>query len=73
MLDAREYLAEKGKLEDESTEDVLYEKIWNRYKLLDGYTEDNFGRMEDLLDQAEREEKQRVEEKAEEMEEKYSQ
>ena len=26
MLDAREYLAEKGKLEDESTEDVLYEK-----------------------------------------------
>ena len=29
--------------------------------------------MEDLLDQAEREEKQRVEEKAEEMEEKYSQ
>ncbi len=73
MLKAKDYLAEKGKLEEESTKYTLDEKIWDRWRLFNKYRLDNFGRLKDQLDQAEREEKQRVEEKAEEMEEKYRQ
>jgi len=73
MLKAKDYLAEKGKLEEESTKYTLDEKIWDRWRLFNKYRLDNFGRLKDQLEQAEREEKQRVEEKAKEMEEKYRQ
>ena len=73
MEKAKEYLAEKGKLKGEGAEDKLYKKIWNRWRLLYNYRKDRFLEMSDLLRKAESEEKQRVKEKAEEMEKKYDQ
>ena len=73
MEKAQEYLAERGKLRDKKAEDTLYRKIWDRWKMLSNFMDKRIAEVTDLLDQAEREEKQRVEEKAKEMEDKYKQ
>ncbi|SFG60276.1 D-amino-acid dehydrogenase [Planifilum fulgidum] len=73
MLEAEEYLAEKGKLKGEKDEKSLYDKIWGRWRVLNDYRKENFREVKDRLNQAKNEETQRVREKAEEMEEKYKQ
>lgn len=71
MLAAKDYLASSGKLQDEDVESELDDKIWNRSKLIENYSEERYFKLDDLLKQETNKEQERVEEKAEEMQKKY--
>jgi Ca-activated chloride channel family protein len=71
MLAAKDYLASSGKLQDEDVESELDDKIWNRSKLIENYSEERYFKLDDLLEQETTKEQERVEEKAEEMQKKY--
>ncbi|WP_177199140.1 hypothetical protein [Planifilum fulgidum] len=68
---AKDYLASSGKLQDEDVESELDDKIWNRSKLIENYSEERYFKLDDLLKQETNKEQERVEEKAEEMQKKY--
>src|SRR5690606_26383865 len=71
MLAAKDYLASSGKLQDEDVESELDDKIWNRSKLIENYSEERYFKLDDLLKQETNKEQERVKKKAEEMQKKY--
>ena len=73
MEKALEYLSEKGKLKDESTETDLSNKISFRIRELSNYMSNRYFELSALLREAEKAEHERVEQKSKEMQEKYTQ
>ncbi len=70
MMEAKDYLEKKGKLQDDG---ALHDKIWNRRKLLYDYRYERHDKLRDLLWDSKDEEIERVKEKASDMERKYEQ
>jgi D-amino-acid dehydrogenase/Ca-activated chloride channel family protein len=72
MEKAQKYLIEIGKIKGENVKS-LDKKIWNRFDKMYKYRNNRFLELTKLLREAEEKEKQRVQEKASEMEKKYKQ
>ncbi|WP_245891700.1 vWA domain-containing protein [Planifilum fimeticola] len=70
MVEAKDYLEKKGKLQDER---ALHDKIWNRRNLLYDYRYERHDKLRNLLWDSKDKEIERVKEKAGDMEKKYEQ
>jgi Ca-activated chloride channel homolog len=70
MMEAKDYLEKKGKLQDDG---ALHDKIWNRRNLLYDYRYERHDKLRNLLWDSKDKEIERVKEKAKDMEKRYEQ
>ncbi len=73
MWSAKDYLEKSGKLKDGSVGGDLYQKIWHRSQLIKQYRDNRYQGLSNRLKQERSNERQRVIEKSNEMQEKYRQ
>ncbi|MFO7296627.1 MAG: VWA domain-containing protein, partial [Clostridia bacterium] len=73
MWSAKDYLEKSGKLKDGSVGGDLYQKIWHRSQLIKQYRDNRYQELSNRLKQERSNERQRVIEKSNEMQEKYRQ
>jgi Ca-activated chloride channel homolog len=73
MWSAKDYLEESGKFKDDGVGRTLYQKIWNRSQMIKNYRNDRYQELSNRLKQERNNERQRVMEKASEMQKQYEQ